>query len=176
VILVHRHPIEQLRQVIIDPASETSANLLRCLLGKQPIEFVKDGPITAERGRLLIGDKAIRFREEAGDDLKILDLGAAWQEFAALPFVYALWLIRPDYQSKNEIAERLRSLGKANLQNLENVIAARPPEQQHFCEFYFRRCLRFDLGESEKKGFQQFGKLCAENGILPFVPKPPEFI
>jgi predicted solute-binding protein len=176
VILVHREPIEQLREVIIDPASETSANLLRCLLGEQSIKFVSDGKINAERGRLLIGDQAIRFRQRAGDEVQILDLGAAWQEFAALPFVYALWLIRPDYNAKDQIATQLRSLGNHNLQSLTKVIAAQPAEKQDFCEFYFRRCLRFDLSTEEKKGFQRFGELCAQRKILSGVPKPPKYI
>jgi chorismate dehydratase len=176
VILVHREPVEQLREVIIDPASETSANLLRCLLGEQPIKFVEDGKINAERGRLLIGDQAISFRQEARDEVQILDLGAAWQEFAALPFVYALWLIRPDYEAKDQIAAQLRSLGQRNLQNLTKVIAAQPAEKQSFCEFYFRHCLRFDLDTEAKKGFQKFGELCVQQKILPDLPELPEYL
>jgi chorismate dehydratase len=146
------------------------------LLGEKPIKFVNDGKINAERGRLLIGDQAIRFRQGTGDKVQILDLGAAWQEFAALPFVYALWLIRPDYKAKDQIAAQLRSLGKRNLQSLTKVIAAQPAEKQSFCEFYFRRCLRFDLGMDEKKGFQKFGELCVQRKILSSVPKPPEYV
>ena len=57
VILAHRGPLEQLREVVVDPASETSVNLLRCLLGEQGMapEFVSQGEISAERGLLLIG-------------------------------------------------------------------------------------------------------------------------
>jgi chorismate dehydratase len=175
VILVHLQPIERLREVVIDPASETSANLLRCLFGKQAIKFVSNGEVTSERGRLLIGDQAIRFRQE-NERLPILDLGAAWQEFAALPFVYALWLIRPDFKPKHEIADRLRSLGERNLQSLEELILAQPVARQSFCEFYFRDCLRFHLGKQEKRGFEKFGELCAERGIFSRAPKPPVYI
>ena len=35
VILAHCGPVEQLREVVVDPASQTSVNLLRCLLGER---------------------------------------------------------------------------------------------------------------------------------------------
>jgi chorismate dehydratase len=178
VILAHRGPLEQLREVVIDPASETSVNLLRCLLGEQGMapEFVSDGEINAARARLLIGDQAIRFRQQSGGRDQILDLGAQWKKTAGRPFVYALWLIRPDYAEKGALAEALRSLGQKNLENLDALIAAQPAGSRGFCEFYFRECLRFAFGEEEKEGFQIFGELCAKQKLLPAVPPAPTLL
>ena len=178
VILAHRGSIEQLREVVVDPASETSVNLLRCLLGelrRNDVEFVRRGEIRAHRGLLLIGDQAIRFRQQSRDD-QIFDLGAEWKQATAKPFVYALWLIHPDYGEKAAIADALRSLGKKNLENLDALIAAQPESQRAFCEFYFRECLRFGFGEEEKKGFQLFGELCAKHKLLPAVPPAPKLV
>jgi chorismate dehydratase len=176
VVLAHEGTIEQLRDVIVDPASETSLHLLRCLLGERAVEFVAEGELSPERGRLLIGDQAIRFREQADARVRFLDLGAAWKEKTGLPFVYALWLIHPDFPAKAEIASALRSLGKTNLQNLDRVIAAQLPADRDFCEFYFRRCLRFSFGEEEKTGFQKFAELCVSQKLLPVAPPAPELI
>lgn len=176
VILAHAGPLDQLREVVVDPASATSVNQLRCLLGERPFEFVTEGNINRYRGRLLIGDQAIRFRAEMDRSLQILDLGAAWKKQTALPFVYAFWLVRSDYRRKAEIAEELRSLGKNNLQNLEAVIAAQPAVDRAFCTFYFRECLRFSFAEREKAGFRMFAELCVWQKLLPALPPAPELL
>ncbi|HEY2800005.1 MAG TPA: menaquinone biosynthesis protein [Chthoniobacterales bacterium] len=176
VILAHAGPLDQLREVVVDPASATSVNQLRCLLGQGTVEFVAEGNIDRHRGRLFIGDQAIRFRAKMDDGLQILDLGSAWKAQTALPFVYALWLVRPGYPRKSEIVEELRSLGKRNLQNLEAVIAAQPAVDHAFCAFYFRECLRFSFDEREKAGFRKFAELCVRQKLLPALPPAPELL
>lgn len=178
VILAHRGPVEDLREVMVDPASATSVNLLRCLLGEKglALEFVPKGEIGPERGQLLIGDQAIRFREEAAAGCRFLDLGAAWKNLTGKPFVYALWLLRPDFADKAEMAAALRSLGQKNLAHLDRLIATQPEGRRVFCEFYFRECLRFSFAEEEKKGFQIFAELCAKHKLLPAVPPRPVLV
>jgi chorismate dehydratase len=172
VILVHLGPLNVLREVVVDPASETSVNLLRCLCAKRGLAptFVSEGDITAERGQLLIGDQAIRFREESDGRHRYLDLGEGWREETGLPFVYALWLMRPEYPAKADVASALRSLGEKNLANLDAVIAAQPKADRPFCEFYYRHCLRFHFGAEEKKGLRTFAELCAKQNLLPAPP------
>jgi chorismate dehydratase len=178
VILAHCGRVEQLREVVVDPASQTSVNLLRCLLGEQgmKVEFVSQGDIRAERGLLLIGDQAIRFRQQSRGRHQFLDLGAEWKKATGKPFVYALWLVRPDCDGKLAVAEALRSLGQNNVENLRALIAAQPESIREFCEFYFRECLRFAFGEEEKRGFQMFGELCVKQKLLPAVPPSPKLI
>lgn len=178
VILIHLGPLEQLREVVIDPTSETSVNLLRCLLAEEGIsaEFVNHGNVGRERGLLLIGDQAIRFRERSAGHEQFLDLGAAWKKKTGKPFVYALWLIRPEFAGKEAVAAALRSLGQMNVANLDDLIAGQPESRRAFCEFYFRECLRFVFGEEEKEGFQLFGELCAWHKLLPAVPPAPRLI
>jgi chorismate dehydratase len=172
VVLAHLGPIEALREVVVDPASATSVNLLRCLLAGRSVtvRFVGGGEISAERGLLLIGDQAIRFRQQSGSDHRFLDLGAAWKEKTSMPFVYALWLIRPDYAAKTEVAEALRSLGKQNLDHLDALVAVQPQADRAFCASYYRDCLRFVFGAAEKAGFKRFGELCAQQQLLPAAP------
>ncbi len=178
VVVVHRGAFEEVSEIVIDPASETSVNLLRCLLGERAFgtKLISDGEIDHTRGRLLIGDQAIRFRQTAEPDCRFFDLGAAWREMTTLPFVYALWLIRPDFLAKAEIAAALRSLGKNNCRNLEPIIAAEPEPSRAFCEYYFRDCLRFSFEEREKEGFRRFAELCARHRLLPELPPPPELV
>jgi chorismate dehydratase len=178
VILAHCGRVEQLREVVVDPASQTSVNLLRCLLGKRgmKVEFVPQGDIRAGRGLLLIGDQAIRFRQQSRGRHQFLDLGAEWKKATGKPFVYALWLVRPDCDRKLAVAEALRSLGQNNVENLRALIAVQPESIREFCEFYFRECLRFAFDEEEKRGFEMFGELCVMQRLLPAVPPTPKLI
>ncbi len=178
VILAHRGPIKRLREVVVDPASETSVNLLRCLLGERNLapEFIRAGELSEERGLLLIGDQALRFRAEKEGSCQLLDLGAEWKQATGLPFVFALWMVRPDYAGKTAIASALRSLGQENLAHLDRLLASQPEGLRAFGEFYFRECLRFTFGEEEKKGFQMFAQLCAKHQLLPAVPPAPALV
>ena len=178
VILAYLGEIEALREIVLDPASATSVNLLRCLLSERSpaARFVREGEITPARGRLLIGDQAIQFRRESEEEYRLLDLGAEWRRQTALPFVYALWLMRPEYERKHEIANALRSLGEINRAQLDAVVAAQPEAERAFCEFYFRECLRFTFADGEKKGFQKFAELCVRQRLLPSVPPPPALV
>jgi predicted solute-binding protein len=139
------------------------------LLGERGVtaRFVRDGEIGPARGQLLIGDQAIRFRQQSGGRHRFLDLGAEWKARMKTPFVYALWLLHPDFAEKEEVAGALRSLGKANLANLDALIAAQPERERAFCDFYYRKCLRFGFGAEEKTGFKKFGELCVRQNLLP---------
>lgn len=178
VILAHLAPLEELREVVLDPASETSSHLLRCLLGDRGItvDYRAEGELSPTRGRLLIGDQAIRFRQKADARYRFLDLGAAWKKATALPFVYALWLIRPDFAGKHELAGALRELAAQNLQNLDALIAKQTDVDPGFCELYLRRCLRFSFAEGEKEGFQKFAELCLKQKLLPNLPPAPALV
>ena len=178
VVLAHAGELDHLQEVVIDPASRTSVNLLRCLLGKRGLQprFVETGEISPTRGRLIIGDQAIRFRAEHGAHYQFLDLGADWKKQVARPFIYALWLIRPDCDRKEEIAQALRSLGEYNRDHLAAIIATQPEAERAFYQFYFRDCLRFTFAEKEKAGFQCFAELCAAQNLLPSVPPAPALV
>ena len=174
VFLAHAATLDQLKEVVIDPASQTSVNLLRCLLAELGIsaEFVSDvadarKSITPERGRLMIGDRAIRFRQQEDSSWRFLDLGDEWKRLTGLPFVFALWLIRPGVEQSRELAGALRALRDDNLRALHDVIAAQREFDPDFCTYYFRDCLRFHFGEPEKAGLLTFQSLCEKHAILP---------
>jgi chorismate dehydratase len=218
VVVAHRDEITAIEEIELDPASETSVNLLHCLLaelGLKPslirnidlesvrpagLEPAASAPLqpakhkTAEnisagrtgnmpmflearRGRLLIGDQAIRFRQRCANEISFWDLGQQWQTFVGLPFVYALWLIRPEVDDPTQIANRLRALRDKNLANLDAVIAetiggvASPSHQSgltnEFLSRYYHENLRFKFGGNEKDGLRSFVNLCMTHGLLP---------
>jgi predicted solute-binding protein len=171
VVLVHIGELSDVEQIELDPAAETSGNLLRCLLAelkRQPRFVATSTSSPAKRtARLLIGDQAIRFRQEYANKFQFWDLGEQWKKLVALPFVYALWLVRPEVVDPKSIADRLRTLRDNNLANIANLIADEKEFDRSFCERYYREHLRFSFGEREKKGLRAFHQLCQKHDLLP---------
>jgi predicted solute-binding protein len=125
--------------------------------------------------RLLIGDQAIHFRQKHAGEFQFLDLGEQWKKLTGLPFVYALWLIRPEVTDAKSIGQCLRRLRDKNLANLDDLIAEAvagigdPGSSQMTGEFlgrYFRKHLQFSFGKKEKQGLQRFAGLCAKHGLV----------
>ena len=186
VIVVHRGEITEIKEIELDPASETSINLLRCLLadfGLNPclVQRVAGAPAATEsalvgRAQLLIGDQAIYVRQEYANQFSFWDLGEQWQKFVGLPFVYALWLVRPEVADPKQIANPLRALRDANLDNLDNLVAevvagvANPSQRKEvdrgFLSRYYTEHLRFSFGEKEREGLRSFANLCIKHGLL----------
>jgi chorismate dehydratase len=212
VFVAHHGDISEVEEIELDPASQTSVNLLRCLLGEhglnprfafgsgstgcQPVvagnlpatsDNVPCGkePIATPRqaaeanrpaacapqttARLLIGDQAIRFRQEQGAKFKYWDLGEQWSGLDGLdlPFVYALWLVRPEVSDPKSIGDRLRALRDENLAGIDGLIAEEKGFDPDFCARYYRENLRFTFGEKEKEGLRKFQGLCEKHSLLP---------
>jgi predicted solute-binding protein len=170
VFVAHRGPISEIEEIELDPASETSVNLLRCLLAE--LELTPDltrtstSIVTDRRARLIIGDQAIRFRKEHENEFHFWDLGEQWKKLVDLPFVYALWLVRPEVANPEAIGDRLRALRDKNLASLDRLVAEEKEFDRKFCARYYREYLRFNFGEEEKKGLKEFQRLCEKQGLL----------
>jgi len=205
VVVAYRGEFSNIEEIELDPASETAANLLRCLLaqlkarlsgnidlqsvrpaglqpaGRNAAENISAGrtgrmPMfhPSNRARLIIGDQAIRFRQEHAGACRFWDLGEQWKKLTGLPFVYALWLIRPEVPDAKSIAQRLRELRDENLADIAAIVsdavadAARNKQTitQEFLDRYYHEYLRFGFGAREKQGLQTFADLCAKHGVL----------
>jgi predicted solute-binding protein/REP element-mobilizing transposase RayT len=136
----------------------------------------RTGKMPMFRGRLLIGDQAIRFRQQVATEFSFWDLGEQWQTLAGLPFVYALWLVRPEVTDAKQIANGLRNLRDENRNHLDEVIeetVARYGDRDDkwqldraFLSRYYRENLRFGFGQREKEGLRLFANLCVKHGLL----------
>ena len=216
VVVAYYGEFSDIQEVELDPASETSVILLRCLLAElglkprlirntdlqsvrpaglqradsarieslesQAAENISAGrtgkmPVfqVSGRARLLIGDQAIRFRQTHAGEFHFRDLGEQWKKLTRLPFVYALWLIRPEVPDAKAIAERLRDLRDENVADISRVVSEAVAGVadynqvivQKFLDRYYHEHLRFGFGTREKQGLQAFADLCAKHGVLP---------
>jgi chorismate dehydratase len=173
VFVAYAGDLGEVEEIEVDPASQTSINLLRCLLaeaGLSPKFVVRSRliqrAITPRLAKFFIGDQAIRFRDESATTFHFWDLGDEWEKRTHLPFVYALWLIRPEVTLPRPVADKLRACRDNNLRELDVVIAAEREFNPEFCEYYFRECLSYQFGTREKEGLSMFRKLCEKHAIL----------
>ncbi|PYL66313.1 MAG: hypothetical protein DMF20_06895 [Verrucomicrobia bacterium] len=153
VVVARRGEVAEIEEIELDPASETSANLLRCLIEECGLNPHLVQHSTARRASVA--------------ELKLV----------GLPFVYALWLIRPEVADPEQIANRLRALRDENLTHLDDVIEDivagggdpgwRRQFNREFLSRYYRQHLRFTFGEKEKEGLLVFADLCERRSLLP---------
>ena len=167
VIVAHNEDLSRAQEIDIDPASETSVALLRCLLrqrGFNPRLRIRN---TGQRPvfRLLIGDQAIRFRAEHGERYHYWDLAETWTKMTSLPFAFAFWLIRPEIKNAKEIADKLRALRDHNVASIDELALSQSEVSPKFCRKYYREHLFFDFGEREKAGLREFHRRCLLNKI-----------
>jgi predicted solute-binding protein len=179
VVVAHRGEFSNIEEIELDPASETAANLLRCLLAELGLTPRLIGGARESAGlpraRLLIGDQAIRFRQTHAGEFQFWDLGEQWKKLIGLPFVYALWLIRPEVADAQGVANHLRAVRDKNLASLDELIETAvaeiadpgsPKITGEFLGCYYREHLGFSFGEKEKNGLRKFAILCAKYGML----------
>ena len=169
VVVAHRGKFADVKEIALDPAAQTSGNLLRCLLAELKLNprVAPASSVPDQSARLLIGDQAIRFRRQHSGDYEFWDLGEQWKRLRHVPFVYALWLARPEVENPKQIAGRLRALRDENLRRIDNIIASESEFPHEFCRHYYREHLRFNFGEDEKHGLHAFAELCRKHELLP---------
>ncbi|HMP81526.1 MAG TPA: menaquinone biosynthesis protein [Verrucomicrobiota bacterium] len=171
VLLAHRRPIEEVREVFCDPASLTSVNLLKVLLAERGLnpEFkpLESYAVAKEKDFvLLIGDPALDFLLGPHEQHDILDLGAAWFELTRLPFVYAVWALRRGIENR-ELRRQLSEAKAFGLETLDHIVRSRSEYTEEFRKDYLGWHIHFHLGSDEKRGIAKFIELLRKHGLGP---------
>jgi chorismate dehydratase len=175
VLLAHRKPLCELKEVYCHAASLSGLNLLKVLLAERGLkpEFkpLEDPRRAAEMdAALLIGDPAIDFQRTPHEH-EILDLGAAWLELTNLPFVFAVWALRRGIEN-SALRRQLRAAKKFGVDTLDWIIRNRTEYDYEFRKDYFDWHIHYHLGEDERRGILKFAELLRKHGLGPvFEPK-----
>jgi chorismate dehydratase len=177
VFLAHRKPLEETRQILCDPASLTSVNLLKVLLGERglkpdfvPLPNYHDAAF--QDAVLLIGDPALNF-VRAPHEHHVWDLGNAWSELTGLPFVYAVWALRREVDT-TQIRRALRDAKSFGLETLDYIIRERSEYDLEFRKDYLGWHIHYHLGTDEKRGLTKFIELLRKHGLGPV--HDPQFV
>src|SRR5437016_7629541 len=168
VLLAHRKPLNEAREIFCDTASLTSVQLLRVLLAERGIkpEFK---PLASYEAAslpdyvLLIGDPALDLLLGPHEH-EIWDLGAAWEELTKLPFVYAVWALRRGVEN-SALRRQLREARDLGLDTLETIIRNRTEYDYDFRKDYLGWHIHYHLGADEKRGLARFMELLRKHGV-----------
>jgi chorismate dehydratase len=175
VLLAHRRPLTELKDVYCHTASLSGLNLLKVLLaesGLKPEFKPLDHPRNAAEhdAVLLIGDPAIDF-QRAPHEHEILDLGSAWLELTNLPFVFAVWALRRGIEN-SELRQQLRDARDFGVDTLDWIIRNRTEYDYDFRKDYFDWHIHYHLATDEKRAITKFAGLLRKHGLGPvFEPK-----
>lgn len=173
VTLFSKVPWKEIRSVSLDEGSRTSAALCQILLRKRhgvqpvlmPLPLDKSAEDATTDAVLVIGDRAMHACLPGF--AHAYDLGQEWDEWTGLPFVYAIWAVRPGV----DLGDAAAALTEAKRRGLENVgpIAAREAGNLKldagFCRRYLGNIIRFDLGPQEIAGLRRYYELACELGL-----------
>jgi chorismate dehydratase len=179
-----RVPPQKVRRVALDEGSRTSSALTQILLAElhgvrpqlEPLPIGCGLEASDADAVLLIGDRAISSEEQGAgsretDDTfyEVWDLGERWCQWTGLPFVFAMWIARPDVPVV-EIAPVLNAARDDGVRHLR-LIAAREAAvlgvSSALAIQYLRDNLHFTLGPKEREGLRTFYQLCVAHGLAP---------
>ncbi len=173
--LYGRVPPERIRSLALDAGSRTSVTLgrliLREQLGLEP--RLVDLPLGTDYEQadadaiLVIGDRGLA--EPNGQFAFAWDLGRRWADWQRLPFVFAMWIARPEVEL-GDLAERLsaaRDRGTAHLDEIAREEAPGLPIDATECLAYLRDNLSFLLGPRQRQGLARFYELAGRHGLAP---------
>lgn len=176
-------PMDQVQTIALDLSSRTSVALTRVLCAKRwqiapkftPAEPDLDAMLQKADAALVIGDPAFEI-DPAKHGVTKVDLGGEWKALTGLPFVYAMWVGRPDVASADDcrLLNEARDRGVANLPAIAKQIGAGNEALEQRVLSYLRDNLKFGLGDAEQAGLRRFHELAAEIAVVPGL-KPLQF-
>ena len=147
VAVFHDRPLPACSGIRLTPHSLTSVQLWKILAAGPLGVSLREDP--AGEARLLIGDEALgEWNRHHGTGHT--DLGQAWTGWTGLPFVYAVWALRPGFDPDPAELERLRLVWRQGVENRAGF--ARDSADRD----YLTRCIRYELGEEELNGLREF--------------------
>ena len=171
VLLVSNVSRERIRRLKLDPASRTSAVLVRVLLkrrhGIEPA-IVEDGA----DAELVIGDPALKTRQQGR---VVVDLAAEWRSLTGFPFVFAFWAVRRASWTP-ALEAILRDSYRASVASFDAMVdsevstaRARGNDSlsRPMIEDYLRHSLHYELGAGDLAGLELFYRFAEEDGLIP---------
>ena len=195
ILLVVKHPdgIGAVRRVAADTDSRTSNAYAQIIFRKfhqtdpefLPFEPNLDAMLAECDAAILIGDPALLALEDrdkrlarTGERLEYLDLGHVWKQHTGLPWVSAVWAVRPEAieaakLSAQQVTEDFlgsRNHGMAHIEDLVQEWAPRIAVPAATIRSYLTEHIHYVLDEACLEGMDLFFRYAAETGVLPQAP------
>ncbi|MHB1743628.1 MAG: menaquinone biosynthetic enzyme MqnA/MqnD family protein [Acidobacteriaceae bacterium] len=195
ILLVVKHPdgIGAVRRVALDTDSRTSNAYAQIIFRKfhhvdpEFLPFVPnlDAMLEACDAAILIGDPALLALEDqdarlarTGERLEYLDLGHVWKQHTGVPWVSAVWAVRPDAMeaaklTASQVTEdflQSRDHGMAHIEDLVREWSPRIAVPAATIRNYLTEHIHYVLDDECLAGMELFFRYAAETGVLPQAP------
>jgi chorismate dehydratase len=190
--ILAQHLLRQVRSIAADTASRSSLAyaqiLFRKFIGTDPTFLPTPADpiamLAAADAALLIGDPALlaleardRIQQAAGPCLWI-DLAHEWRKRTNLPWVAAVWAVRPDTLAASALTpaqliqdlQQSRDHGLANVERLVKEWTPRIALPPSTIRHYLTRNIHYTLSPDCIETIRLFRSYAAETGILPPLP------
>ena len=167
VLLKCHKPVDQIITVARDAASGTSNVLAELVLEHHfgvSVEMV-DYSVGAD-AEVMIGDRALLSEPASAGDI---DLASAWKMLTNLPFVFALWAVRPDFNEVKKIdalTQRAAEMGAACIPTLASGYAEKLGKNVGFWQEYLEKSIHYQLTNSDRKAIEQFKTMTVVHQLL----------
>lgn len=175
VMLYGRKPPEKIQTLAQDEGSRTSAAMSRILLRERfrvepQLRMLPIGASALDTDAdavMLIGDRGML--APPGEFAFVWDLGDEWTRWTGLPFVFSMWIARPnvDLGGLDENLAAARDDGENRLEQIARAEAPGLGISEGECLTYLRDHLVFHLGPRERRGLEMFGRLAAKLDLAP---------
>ena len=173
--LYSRVPMDRLRTLALDEGSRTSVALARILLkerfgvlpetrplpiGAAPDDIPADAVLLIGDRGMLPGNGAFAFE---------WDLGQQWTQWTGLPFVFAMWIARPevDLLGVGQALAAARDDGVTRFGEIARQAAPGIGVSEADCLSYLRDHLTFRFGLRQQQGLEHFFMLAERHGLAP---------
>jgi len=178
VLLLSRCPPEEIKKVALDQNSRTSVALLRILLRERwnvDPEYLHERAdpermLAEADAALLIGDPALKVDR---DRYLVHDLAGEWHALTGLPFVFAVWAVRPEVDLP-ELPFYFKSSLRYGLSSLDILVREAAAElglESSEVREYLTESLSFFLRSDEIEGLEEFYRRAHKHGLI-LEPKP----
>lgn len=170
VCLYGDRPLESWDSVLLDYHSRTSVALTQLLFSEywqRDVDFILAQPgyetqIGGTRGGLIIGDRTIGMEQRYP---YVYDLGAAWQQFTGLPFVFAAWISnRPLGAEVNTNFDAAFQQGVALIPELKYLLPT--PHPDFDLEAYFTNNISYELDAPKRQSLELFLRLLETHPLV----------
>ncbi|QBG47636.1 hypothetical protein EGM51_09615 [Verrucomicrobia bacterium S94] len=162
VLLKCNKKMGRIKTIVKDPASATSnalAELLMTRYFKQKIEMYDLQDLEKPDAAVVIGDRALCAEPAPAGDI---DLAEAWMKWTGLPFVFAVWAVRKDfehYEAVSEIAHKSYAAGFLDMEAIAERYADQLGGSHAFWLDYLDNSVHHKLDAHDLEGMNHFRKL-----------------
>ncbi len=161
-------------RVALDESSRTSAALVKVLLsncfGIHP-EYCTSPPhlsnmLTKADAALLIGDQALMVPRNG---YHCIDLGALWQAYTGMSFVFALLAVRKDVDAGEAVNILLaaKALGLTQIPQIARAEAAKLGISPEVCLDYLQNRIQYELQDEQLQALVHFYQMAGVEGLIP---------